>query len=529
MSAAHSTPGHSTPALLDYRRAGYGAVAVETADEAATLAALLAELPANVPVWRVSAVPGLANARDGKLVDPKVGYSLAWERAASHPGAVLVVHDWHHLARQPVAYRPLLDALPKLRAAGCTCYLMAPSWTLPAELTHELPVHREPMPGAEALAGALDVIAEASGISHPDATRAALVDAARGLCGQEAESAFALAAVRGELTPAVVSQRKAAIIRQTPGLEVYDALPESVIGGLRPLTDHLRHEIRPSRADAQLRGKGMLLVGPPGTGKSQYARVVASILGYPLVIRLDPGAMMGSLVGQSESQMRGGLAVSIATAPVLLWIDEIDSALGGAASSDRTDGGTTSRVVSTLLTFLAELTADVYVVATANMPERIPAALTRPGRLDSIWSIDLPTLAERALIASVHLARLNCGACDACPEALATVSDGFSGAELAAAVLAAARRTERHVTPDSLVTAAGQIVPLSRSRSADLDRMREWARTNARPANSQDDETTAAPPKGSRRKLNTGGAGPSGSGEAKQQAVLMLGGQEILS
>lgn len=485
--------------LTDYRRAGYGAVAVETADEAATLAGLITALGDGVPVWRITATPGLYDARTGRAVDAKLSFAGAWDRVTVQHGAVLVVHDWHHIVKQPAAYRPLLEALPKLRQGGCTCYLLAPSWSLPPELMHEIPTHREALPGADVLRFALDTVTDAAGLTVADAV--ALVDAARGLCGQEAESAFALAAVRGELTPSAVAQRKASIIRQTPGLEVWDAVPESAVGGLSPLRNWLRDEVSPARLDAELRVRGLLAVGPPGTGKSLISRVAASILRVPLV-RLDIGAVMGSLVGQSEERVRGALAVVDAVAPCVLWIDEIDSALGGAASSDRTDGGTLGRVLSTLLTWLQETSADVTVIATANSPERIPAALTRPGRLDAIWSIDLPSLPERAEIATVHLTRLGCAACEDCAAELARVTEGFSGAELASAVLAAARRTQRNVDAAALLAAAGNIVPLSRSRAADLDRMREWAQAHARQANTS---AEAAPVQAQGRKLRPGG------------------------
>jgi SpoVK/Ycf46/Vps4 family AAA+-type ATPase len=131
--------------------------------------------------------------------------------------------------------------------------------------------------------------------------------------------------------------------------------------------------------------KGLLMVGTPGTGKSLSAKAIAG--GQMPLLRMDVGALMGGLVGQSEGNMRQALKVAEAVAPCVLWIDEIEKALGGMGGGE-TDGGTTTRVFGTLLTWMQETKSPVYVVATANDVRSLRPELLR--RFDDVMFVDLP-------------------------------------------------------------------------------------------------------------------------------------------
>jgi SpoVK/Ycf46/Vps4 family AAA+-type ATPase len=120
-------------------------------------------------------------------------------------------------------------------------------------------------------------------------------------------------------------------------------------------------EARAAGVDAP---KGVLLVGVPGTGKSLSAKAIAG--GTMPLLRMDVGSLMGGLVGESEQNIRKALKVAEAVAPCVIWMDEIEKAIGGVESSAQSDGGTLARVFGTLLTWMQETTAPVYVVATAN-------------------------------------------------------------------------------------------------------------------------------------------------------------------
>lgn len=235
--------------------------------------------------------------------------------------------------------------------------------------------------------------------------------------------------------------------------------------------------------------RGFLLVGPPGTGKSITPKYVARSWGLPL-LRLDVGKLFGSLVGQSEASVRAALENATACAPCVLWIDEIDKALGGVNGAGG-DGGTTLRVFGTILTWMQERKADVLVVATANnVVAQDGTPLLRPEllrRFDATWLVDLPTAKERAEILAIHLARRNRSLA---PEALASIAsgcDGYSGAELEKALIEAmftAFNAGRDLKPEDLTEALSVTVPVSRQMGDEIAATQRWAKGRARPVSS---------------------------------------------
>jgi SpoVK/Ycf46/Vps4 family AAA+-type ATPase len=145
--------------------------------------------------------------------------------------------------------------------------------------------------------------------------------------------------------------------------------------------------------------KGVCLVGPPGSGKSMFARYIGYRWQLPL-IRLDMGAIYGRLLGESENRLRDALKVIEANAPCILWIDEIEKALGGVNNSE--SGGTTLRIFGKILTWMAEREEMIFMYCTANDLSAIPPEFQRAGRLDSIWWGDLPSEADCVQIVQIH-------------------------------------------------------------------------------------------------------------------------------
>ena len=145
--------------------------------------------------------------------------------------------------------------------------------------------------------------------------------------------------------------------------------------------------------------RGVLLVGVPGCGKSLCAKAVAAAWALPLV-KLDPGALYDKYIGETEQNFRKAMGSAERLAPLVLWIDEIEKAF--AAGGDE-DGGTSQRVLGTFLSWLQERRGDVFVVATANDVQRLPAELLRKGRFDETFFVDLPDEAARRAILEIHL------------------------------------------------------------------------------------------------------------------------------
>jgi SpoVK/Ycf46/Vps4 family AAA+-type ATPase len=193
------------------------------------------------------------------------------------------------------------------------------------------------------------------------------------------------------------------------------------------------------------------------------------------LLRLDVGALFGSLVGESEERVRRALRLAETVSPCVLWIDEVEKAL----SSGGHDGGTSQRVFGTVLTWMQEKTAPVFVVATANDVSALPPETLRRGRFDEVFFLDLPTEEERREIITVHLRKRGRK-----PEMfdvyqLALACDGFVGAELEQVVvdaMYAAFAEERDITTDDIARAADRTVPLSRSQREVIEDLRAWLR-----------------------------------------------------
>jgi SpoVK/Ycf46/Vps4 family AAA+-type ATPase len=474
-----------------YRNAGYPAIAIETIEEERFLTTILEQ--DDRPVFVINALGGLRDARTGQMRDPRAGYPQAWTEAG-RTLSILVALDWHHIVRNAAAYRALRETLPAIKARGSCVLLLAPTWSLPPELEHEIPVLQWALPTRSELRAALDVCAQAVGHPVDQPTADAALDAAAGLTLNEAEGAFALAlADRGTFDRTAIETEKLKLLRQVTGLEVAPPASPDSIGGLDGLKTYLTTEVIPAKDDPDLRVRGLLLIGIPGTGKSLSARAAGAWLNWP-VIRLDLAACKGSLVGQSEANLRRALQVVEAIAPAVVWLDEIEKAVGGYASSAQTDSGVTLGLVGTLLTWLQEHTAPLLVVATCNDYAKLPAELTRAGRLDERFFVDLPTAYERQAIAQVHLRRHAITDQDF-SSLIADLTPDWTGAEIEALVKSTARRTRRAFTASALRDAAADIKPLAHVRAHDIAQLREWARGTLRLANSPISDPSLATPR----------------------------------
>lgn len=223
--------------------------------------------------------------------------------------------------------------------------------------------------------------------------------------------------------------------------------------------------------------KGVLLVGVQGGGKSLAARAVAGLWGLPL-IRLDFASLYNKFFGETERNLREALQLAEQMAPCVLWLDEMEKGL----STGDNDAGVSQRVLGTLLTWMSERKAPVFLVATANQISQLPPELVRKGRFDEMFFIDLPGHEVRSEIFRIHLARR-----DIEPEqfdlpSLAQASDGFTGAEIEQAVVSAlyvAQARQQPVDQGLLLRELQATSPLSVVMAEELDALRAWARSRA--------------------------------------------------
>jgi SpoVK/Ycf46/Vps4 family AAA+-type ATPase len=228
--------------------------------------------------------------------------------------------------------------------------------------------------------------------------------------------------------------------------------------------------------------RGVLLVGVPGCGKSLCAKAVAAAWALPLV-RLDPGALYDKYIGETEQNFRKAMGSADRLAPLVLWIDEIEKAF--AAGGEDADGGTSQRVLGSFLSWLQERRGDVFVVATANDVQRLPAELLRKGRFDETFFVDLPDEASRAAILRIHLSRRKQDPVAFDLEMLAARSAGYSGAELEQVVVSAlytAFSAGAQLSTQLLLDELGKTPPIASTARERIAFLREWATGRTVPA-----------------------------------------------
>jgi len=444
---------------------------------------------------------------DGEQPHETLEWLVNHSKEESRPDFLLLLEDFHHFLTSAdhtsiSRLRAFSIAVASREVSGCSVVLSQPVPLLPVELEKEVQVMELPLPSTDDLEKLLKQAKQKYQIDDRDyAASPALLEAALGLSTSEAQLAFSKSACEfNRLTESEIPfiiKEKEQVIRKNGHLEYFH--PQASlddIGGLDNLKSWLKRRRQSFTEDARKFGletpRGVLLLGLPGTGKSLAAKAVANAWQLPL-LRLDMGKIYGGIVGQSEANIRSALQTAEALAPSILWVDEIEKGLSGMQSSGATDGGTTSRVLGTFLTWMQEKEKPVFVVATANNIAQLPPELLRKGRVDEIFFVDLPVQADRKEILSIHLNRRERldDFSDADLNELAEISKGFTGAELEEAVKEAmflAFDDSHQLGKDDVFKAIMATAPLSQTMGEMISSTREWAKGRAVPASTAEPE-----------------------------------------
>ena len=379
--------------------------------------------------------------------------------------------------------------------------ILSSIYRLPAELEKYITVLQIPLPKRNELGEVLDIVAKQSKVELKTNLRNRLIDAALGMTSMEADLAYCLASVKDgfdDKSPFTVSSEKEQIIRKS-GILDYFPKNESLkdVGGMENLKEWLKKRQLAYDKEARDWGlkepKGLLLLGVPGCGKSLIAKSIASSWNMPL-LRLDVGKVFQGIVGSSEDNIRKAIATAEAVAPCVLWIDEIEKGLSGVQSSGATDGGVTSRIFSTILTWMQEKTAPVFVVATANNINQLPPELLRKGRFDEIFFVDLPSQKEKENIFSIHLQKNRQNVSSFALDILAQKAEGFNGAEIEECIKEAmftayVESQESNIAPKlqmiHILDAIKNTVPLSKTMEKQITDLRKFAVSRAKNASKE--------------------------------------------
>ncbi len=311
-----------------------------------------------------------------------------------------------------------------------------------------------------------------------------ILTALTGLSFPEIENAVAVSNTKfKELRHDFLLEQKKQMILKNGLLEYYESdVSINDVGGMDELKDWLALRKGVFSQDAKEFGietpKGLMMVGPPGCGKSYTAKATAHLLHMPL-IRFDVGKVFSQTVGSSESNVREVIRLIEAVAPCVVMIDEIEKGLAGVNSSNSSDAGTTARVVGTLLSWMNDKTCPAFIVATANNVTQLPPELSRKGRFDEIFFVSLPEASEKKETFSIHLKKRGYNPADFDVDAFSKTTQGWSNSECEEAIKSALifawnDNGGRKLSNEHIKRAIAEGIPLFETSKEDINRLYDW-------------------------------------------------------
>lgn len=505
--------------IADYIKARYAVLVIESFEEERILSELQLianDIKHNLFIWNsTEGVKLNGNVVDNKVTDLKAAIDFCENKAKDKSSKNLFVfsdaHNYLTDKSNPIYRRRLKDFAISIRNKGyvCNCVIISPSFEISTDLQKEVTILDFPLPSKEEVR---DIITQFVNsyrgvqgvtIDVDEILLERFVDVSLGLTRLEIENCLSRALVQDRRLDKddlkTILNEKKQIIRKTGILEYIDSsLNLEDVGGLQTLKKWL--DLRSHCFDDTAKEfgvkppKGVLLTGVPGCGKSLTAKCVASAWNMPL-LRLDMGKIFQGVVGSSESNIRLALKTAEAVAPSILWIDEIEKGLSGSKGNGG-DGGTSTRVFGTLLTWMQEKTSPVFVFATANDISGLPPELLRKGRFDEIFFVDFPSKDERKKILEIHISKLKRNLSNFDTDRLASLCGEetfgkdvvLAGAEIEAWVAdslieAFARKVGGEKKADLCMrdfeTTIHRIVPMGQMRKTEFTKLREWANENA--------------------------------------------------
>ncbi len=486
----------------NYIRAGYTILWIQTHEEHRAIRTLANEMnkldKGNYKFYSWDRVDGiklreindnnilLENKLDIKTKTDDPMLALNWISSEEvEENSIFFLLDFHHYIKKDFIQRKIRNIIPICRSTGRVLAVVSCCSSIPDELKKEITVIDFKLPNTNTLRKVCQRAYENArsvedSIEYPK-NDTSLIEAALGMTSDEAENAYSLSIVERKcLDINVINREKATVVKNTGLLNVI-SVTETLddIGGLDNLKEWLLVRkncfTEKAREYGILPPKGALFVGPPGTGKSLVAKVIANVWERPL-FSLDVGALLGSLVGESEEKIRRCLSIVDANAPCVLRIDEIEKAFPNNKSGHVHE--TSQKMLATLLTWMAERTTDVFIAATSNDATKLPPELIRGGRMDAIFWVDFPYDSEREKIISIHLGKINRDPSNFDIKQLVKSTKDFSGSEIEVWIndtLKFSFSKNQEISTEDLVTSAKEVSLTAQLYAEDIKKGREWS------------------------------------------------------
>ncbi|OEU52532.1 MAG: AAA family ATPase [Desulfuromonadales bacterium C00003096] len=421
--------------------------------------------------------------------------ALSWAVRQEGRG-IYIFKDLHWFWQDnPSIQRLLKDFASQRRSAGKMLVLLCQKTDIPEELQPCFTILRHALPDRAEIRGYL----QAHRDKDPALGRMITCDkdlnrltlAAQGLDLRDIDGALRLARVTrdagAEAIRTALFQDKKQLLARTGIMEFVDnEIDADQVGGMENLKHWMDKREQAFGAEELASGnnlpKGVLMMGISGCGKSLFVKAIAARWQLPL-IRLDMATVYEGTYGSPESSLRQACTLAEALSPCVLWIDEIEAGISNQGF--KSEGGAASRVLGYFLTWMQEKRTPVFVAATANAIEMLPAEMLRKGRFDEIFYIALPSVEEREEIFNIHLQRRDFQPTAYSPSMLAHSTKGFSGAEIEQAVAGAsfeALAQGRPMIQQDLMEAIGRTVPISVTMAEQIKKIEAWAFKRAVPA-----------------------------------------------
>jgi len=440
-----------------------------------------------VQVWTWTLTEGLRQDGTSSGTEP-LGPRAALDFVASYDGpGIFHFKDFHEVMRDsPEIRRRLRDLYERCFDTGKYVIISSPVRYIPEEIARDLVYLELSVPDTVELTSFLreemERVAQAGGsVDSSEPTLRQLARALQGLTFDESRHAVRRAlAVHKKLdhtaVPILLEEKKLLVNRTGLVEYIADGTELGHVGGLDYLKKWLLErrklfEMRES-VSADIVPKGLLVMGISGCGKSLSVKAIASYLGLPLY-RIDMTEIFSGRHGPAEGAFVQACRMLEEIAPAVVWFDEIEMNITSQEST-----GEQGRMFGFFLTWMQEKARGLFIAATANRIDLLPAEMIRKGRFDEVFFVDLPLDDERVDIFRIHLQRRGVDPASFNLERLKRFTKGWTGAEVEQCVvsaLTAARLEDREITDDDLLNATANIVPLSKTMKEQVDHIRSWA------------------------------------------------------